>query len=123
LTGLVGRILEGKPHLATATDGKGTGAGVRAFLLALARLGAAGVPLDLAALFDGREHDPRPPKGKLDIPVGGANLGKPARPAPAPVAARPAAATGAGAAAPAGSGAASGGALTSAKAAPSATMA
>ena len=54
LTRLVGKILGDRPHTAVATDAAGDH-GVRRFLLALAELAAAGVAVDVAALFDGRD--------------------------------------------------------------------
>ncbi|MDD9372305.1 MAG: ACP S-malonyltransferase, partial [Acidimicrobiales bacterium] len=58
LTGCVERILEGRPHVAIATDRPGDH-GVRSMLLALAQLAAAGVSVDIAELFEGRSVDPR----------------------------------------------------------------
>src|SRR5262249_17637279 len=51
LTALVGRILGDRPHVAVAC-GRG---GLRDFLGALARLAQAGVPVDVGALFAGRD--------------------------------------------------------------------
>ncbi|MGQ0629466.1 MAG: SDR family NAD(P)-dependent oxidoreductase [Sporichthyaceae bacterium] len=56
LTGLVGAILGERPHTAVATDAPGRH-GVHALLLALGRLAAAGVELDLSALYAGRDAD------------------------------------------------------------------
>ncbi len=53
LTGLVGRILEGRDHLAVAAEGQG--GGLRGLLISLGRLLAGGVDVDLEALFAGRE--------------------------------------------------------------------
>ena len=50
LTQLVGRILDGRPHLAVACDVQGE-SGVHRFLLAIAELAAAGVPVDARPLF------------------------------------------------------------------------
>src|SRR5699024_8118802 len=58
LTGCVERILEGRPHVAVATDRPGHH-GVRSMLLALAELAVAGVAVDIAELFEGRAVDPR----------------------------------------------------------------
>ncbi|HEY4245014.1 MAG TPA: SDR family NAD(P)-dependent oxidoreductase [Kofleriaceae bacterium] len=57
LTRLVGEILGDRPHLAVAIDTGATepGGGLRALLRALAQLAAAGVPVDAAALFWGRD--------------------------------------------------------------------
>ncbi|MBL7617869.1 type I polyketide synthase [Frankia sp. AgB1.8] len=54
LTGLVGKILAGRPHRAVATDVAGE-PGLRRLLLAVAELAAAGVPVDVAPLFAGRD--------------------------------------------------------------------
>lgn len=54
LTQLVGTILQGRPHVAVATDASGE-PGLRRLLLALAELAVAGVPVDPAALFRGRD--------------------------------------------------------------------
>ncbi|WP_007518108.1 type I polyketide synthase [Frankia saprophytica] len=54
LTGLVGKILAGRPHRAVATDVAGE-PGLRRLLLAAAELAAAGVTLDIAPLFAGRD--------------------------------------------------------------------
>ena len=53
LTGLVGKILGDRPHVAVACDVAGE-AGLPRFLLALAELAAAGVPLDAEPLWQGR---------------------------------------------------------------------
>ncbi|WP_425259604.1 SDR family NAD(P)-dependent oxidoreductase [Rubrivivax sp. RP6-9] len=52
LSKLTGRILEGKPHLAVALD---DGSGLHGLLAAVGQLLVAGVPLQLAPLFDGRD--------------------------------------------------------------------
>ncbi len=54
LTGLVGAILGDRPHVAVATDAPGKH-GVTALLTALGRLSAAGVTVDTAALYAGRD--------------------------------------------------------------------
>jgi acyl transferase domain-containing protein/NAD(P)H-dependent flavin oxidoreductase YrpB (nitropropane dioxygenase family)/NAD(P)-dependent dehydrogenase (short-subunit alcohol dehydrogenase family) len=54
LTGLVGRILGDRPHVAVACDAAGE-AGLPRLLLALAELAAAGVPVDTEALWRGRQ--------------------------------------------------------------------
>ena len=56
LTQLVGKILGDRPHPAVACDAAGDH-GVRRFLLALAELAAAGVPVDASTLFDGRDAE------------------------------------------------------------------
>ncbi|MDQ4020925.1 MAG: SDR family oxidoreductase [Actinomycetota bacterium] len=57
LTQLVGTILRGRPHVAVATDASSE-PGLRRLLLALAELAVAGVPVDPAALFHGRDARP-----------------------------------------------------------------
>jgi acyl transferase domain-containing protein/NAD(P)H-dependent flavin oxidoreductase YrpB (nitropropane dioxygenase family)/NADP-dependent 3-hydroxy acid dehydrogenase YdfG len=54
LTQLVGTILRDRPHVAVATDAPGE-PGLRRLLLALAELAIAGVPVDPAELFRGRD--------------------------------------------------------------------
>ncbi|ONH30936.1 type I polyketide synthase, partial [Pseudofrankia asymbiotica] len=54
LTGLVGKILGKRPHRAVATDVAGE-PGLRRLLLAIAELAAAGVAVDVAPLFAGRD--------------------------------------------------------------------
>ena len=56
LTQLVGKILGDRPHTAVACDAAGDN-GIRRFLLALAELATAGVPVDAAILFDGRDAE------------------------------------------------------------------
>ena len=53
LTGLIGQIFKGRPHLALplAADG----GGIREFLIALARLFSHGVDFQVASLFSGRD--------------------------------------------------------------------
>ncbi len=60
LTGLVGSILEGRPHLAVATD-PAAGKGIVGLLTTLGRLRAAGVRVNLERLWAGRST------AKLDI--------------------------------------------------------
>ncbi|MFE5158300.1 SDR family NAD(P)-dependent oxidoreductase [Streptomyces sp. NPDC056697] len=56
LTRLVGEILDGRPHLALACEGRRTGStGPRGFLDTLARLAVAGVPVRTGRLFHGRD--------------------------------------------------------------------
>lgn len=77
LTGLVGKILEDKPHRAVALDRAGQGA--QALLAGLARLVAAGVPFEPHRLTDEhrRARDPRRQKPPaLPIPIAGCNHGK-----------------------------------------------
>jgi len=56
LTGLVKKCLAARPHLAVALDQKNSN-GVEAFLNAVGQLAAAGVALDLAALWQGFEEN------------------------------------------------------------------
>ncbi len=112
LTKLVARILEGRPHLAVATDERGKN-GVTALWETLGRLSVAGVTLKLEALWEG-DRLPEDPSTKvapkLAVAVTGATPSKPyppasgelrlpanvapakPKPAPAPVAAVPVAA-------------------------------
>ena len=53
LTGLVGQILAGRPHLALSVDGNG--GGLRGLLMTLGALYAHGAELDALALFAGRD--------------------------------------------------------------------
>lgn len=85
LSELVGRILEGRPHLAVALDGRAGGGargdardGVWRLWDALGRLAVQGVALDLEALWDGyasRGEDPAPPS-PISVKINGANYGK-----------------------------------------------
>ncbi|MEQ8891910.1 MAG: beta-ketoacyl synthase N-terminal-like domain-containing protein, partial [Sandaracinaceae bacterium] len=79
LCGLVGRILEGRPHLTVPLDDKRKD-GVTSLHQALARLVGAGIPLDLAALWRAFEpvEDPRESKKpKLTLKISGTSYGKP----------------------------------------------
>ncbi|MEM7155125.1 MAG: SDR family NAD(P)-dependent oxidoreductase [Myxococcota bacterium] len=78
LSGLVGRILKGRPHAAVSIDRKGRN-GLESLNLALAQLVALGVPMQLAPLWDGHREPLDPasrPKPKLAIPLTGTNYGK-----------------------------------------------
>ena len=78
LSGLVGRILKGQPHTAVALDRRGRG-GLDSLLQALAQLVAAGVSMDLSALWAGYRAPEDPAarsKPKLAIPISGTNYGK-----------------------------------------------
>jgi len=68
LTRLVNEILTGRPHTAVYTDAPGEPA-LRRLLLALAELAVAGVPIDPAGLFHGR--DARPVPTSTSTPVSG----------------------------------------------------
>jgi polyketide-type polyunsaturated fatty acid synthase PfaA len=79
LTGLVGRILQGREHQAIALDKKGK-AGLSSWHDALARLVADGRPLALGALWDAyaQGDDPRlQPTPKMMLEINGSNYGKP----------------------------------------------
>jgi malonyl CoA-acyl carrier protein transacylase len=100
LTGLVGAILDGKPHAAVSLDRKGKG-GVESLLLGLARLVAAGVPMEPAHLFEEYRESAAvagSPAPKLAVAICGSNHGKVypppggARDLPAPNPPRPVAA-------------------------------
>ncbi|KAA1250899.1 acyltransferase domain-containing protein [Mycobacterium simiae] len=79
LTNLVSKCLVGLPHYAVALDRKGSN-GIRALLLGLAQLVAAGVPMNLASLWADYRivADPRTgQEPKLILKINGANYGKP----------------------------------------------
>jgi acyl transferase domain-containing protein/NADP-dependent 3-hydroxy acid dehydrogenase YdfG len=79
LTKLVGRCLEGRPHVAIATDQRGKH-GMTALWEALGRLSVAGVPLRLERLWDGVALPEEPSAStapKLTVQLTGANYGKP----------------------------------------------
>ncbi|MEQ8455028.1 MAG: SDR family NAD(P)-dependent oxidoreductase [Sandaracinaceae bacterium] len=109
LTGLVSRILKGKPHRAVALDRKGA-SDLGAFFAGLGQLAAAGVRLELPALWQDERVpvDPRAvERPRMTLSVGGANVGKPyppaggasalppPNPAPSPRASSPGASSGA----------------------------
>ncbi|MFI6515405.1 beta-ketoacyl synthase N-terminal-like domain-containing protein [Spirillospora sp. NPDC050679] len=94
LTGLVGRILGDRPHLAVALDRAGVDATTVLFS-ALGRLAVHGVPLDWNAHWQEYGSFPaRKAASKLTVPIDGGNLGRPyppgnattvpPRPVPAP---------------------------------------
>ncbi len=67
LTGLVRAVLGDRPHLAVACDGP-PGQGLRRFLIGLAQLSCAGVPVNLNWLFHGRTAaDAGPPASKRSV--------------------------------------------------------
>ena len=77
LTGLVSRILADKPHLAVALETKGKD-GLEGLQVALGRLVAAGLPLNLAPLAQDRTPGPNRFVAKPgSILINGANYGKP----------------------------------------------
>ncbi|MFZ9889762.1 MAG: acyltransferase domain-containing protein, partial [Myxococcota bacterium] len=85
LTGLVSRILGDRSHDAVSLDGGTTG--LNSFFDGVARLCAAGVPLALELLEGGFRSAPSPLSATntgVSTSVGGANVGKPQLPAPAP---------------------------------------
>lgn len=79
LTGLTSKILGSREHVAVSMERKGK-SGHASFLLGLAQLAAAGVPLDLTALRRD-EQTPADPADyvapRLAIPINGSNYGKP----------------------------------------------
>src|SRR5262249_10986350 len=90
LTGLVGRCLGDRPHLALPLDAPEKH-GVAALWDALARLASAGVPVDFARYWrdeapDGDEPPTTSASSGFRVRVSGVNYGKPAPPAVAPVA-------------------------------------
>ncbi|MBX7185780.1 MAG: SDR family NAD(P)-dependent oxidoreductase [Vicinamibacteria bacterium] len=77
LTGLVKDTLGDAPHLAIATDRKGS-SGAASFLQAVGALAANGVAVDLAKLFEGTRVEARKEAPKPHaIMISGANYGKP----------------------------------------------
>ncbi len=79
LTGLVGRILDGRPHTAITLDRKGK-KGLKAWHTALAKLVARGVVFDMTPLWQAYRPvvDPRSvSKPKLTLEITGSNYGKP----------------------------------------------
>ena len=82
LCGLVGAILEGRPHQAIALDRKGRD-GVQTLLMGLARLAAAGALTRPERLYaDVRLPPETLAKPKHAIAIDGSNLGKPYPPPP-----------------------------------------
>ncbi|MBW2587632.1 MAG: acyltransferase domain-containing protein, partial [Deltaproteobacteria bacterium] len=78
LTGLVGRILEGRPHRAINLDRRGRD-GITSLHHGLGRLAVAGMPLQLASLWEDypEAEDPRTTtKPKLVLKLNGTNYGK-----------------------------------------------
>jgi acyl transferase domain-containing protein/NADP-dependent 3-hydroxy acid dehydrogenase YdfG len=79
LTQLVGRCLEGRPHIAVALERPGEN-GVTAFFHALGQLAVAGVALDFASLWEDQVLPADPasrPAMKHVVRLNGANFGKP----------------------------------------------
>lgn len=77
LTGLVPAILGDRPHVAIATDRRNK-PGLNAYLCAVAKLAALGVPMQINRLFaDVRVDAPTIKPGKMPIKISGANYGKP----------------------------------------------
>ncbi len=82
LSGLVGAILEGRPHQAIALDRKGRD-GVQTLLMGLARLAAAGALTRPERLYaDVRLPPEDTARPKHAIAIDGSNLGKPYPPPP-----------------------------------------
>ncbi len=77
LSGLVTSILGARAHTVVSLDRKGR-AGVESLLIGLARLAAAGVPLQAERLYADTRL-PAEPAGKtgMSIPIDGSNYGKP----------------------------------------------
>ncbi|MGH8105668.1 MAG: acyltransferase domain-containing protein, partial [Arenimonas sp.] len=77
LTGLIGTILGDRPHSAINVDRKNKD-GVESLLVALARLAANGVEMNLERLFtDIREPAIAATHGRPMTPINGSNVGKP----------------------------------------------
>ncbi len=77
LSGLIGRILGDRPHEAIALDQKGRD-GVHALHAALGRAAAIGLPVNFAALWEGRDPNPVSlPAPKMTVAINGSNYGKP----------------------------------------------
>ncbi|MFT7647495.1 MAG: polyketide-type polyunsaturated fatty acid synthase PfaA, partial [Candidatus Poriferisodalaceae bacterium] len=79
LSGLTGKILKGRSHRAIPLDKKNK-TGVAAFLGGLGQLAAAGVPMNLSALWDEYGARTKPhdlPSPKLAVAINGANFGSP----------------------------------------------
>jgi malonyl CoA-acyl carrier protein transacylase/NADP-dependent 3-hydroxy acid dehydrogenase YdfG len=78
LTGLVGQILAGRPHLAVDLDRKGRH-GLTRLQDGLGRLAVAGVTMDLAALWDDPPAParPAPAASRTAIRLDGGNYGRP----------------------------------------------
>jgi len=89
LTRLVGRVLDGRPHVAVATDDGRTHGLVR-LQLALARLAVSGVGFDCDVLFEDRDAarfdlaHPPPPAGKPTDWLVDGHLARPAHGSPLP---------------------------------------
>lgn len=77
VTGLVGHILAGQPHLAVSLDHKRRN-GVNQFMLAIATLGVSGIDLDYQSLFaDLPAQLPRPQPSRHAVKISGGNYNKP----------------------------------------------
>ena len=77
LSGLIGAILAERPHQVIALDRKGRD-GVESLLLALTHLAAAGIPMQLSALFSGERAAIAVSKSSNhSLPICGSNVGKP----------------------------------------------
>jgi len=77
LSGLTAAILGERPVTAISVDRKHKN-GVESLLLALARMAANGVAMDVSRLFAGLREAPSPPThGRPLTPINGSNVGKP----------------------------------------------
>jgi acyl transferase domain-containing protein/3-hydroxymyristoyl/3-hydroxydecanoyl-(acyl carrier protein) dehydratase len=76
-TRMIGKILEGRPHLAVSACQRGTD-GYRALLLALAQLAEAGVPVSVKALYQGVELPAPAPEKAVHVTLGGPAVRTPA---------------------------------------------
>ena len=84
LTGFVGKILAGRPHLAVSLDGR-EGRRLAPFWAGMGRLMVAGIPLDLGFVWEGfAEPAPKPLFSPATVMIDGANYGKPYPPRDVP---------------------------------------
>ncbi|MSP54215.1 MAG: SDR family oxidoreductase [Myxococcales bacterium] len=76
LTGLVGRCLRGRGHVAFATDARNTDSRV-SLLSALGHAAAVGLPVRFAPLWAERQISALRPPPKMAVMINGSNYGKP----------------------------------------------
>src|SRR5262249_46172631 len=105
LARLTAAILAERPHVAVSFDQRQQEGGYVSACQAIARLAAAGGPLDFGALWAGEAGPGHPlgrPRPKRGLPIDGSNYGKPPAPEPRPTRApvTPAAPVGVGGLAP-----------------------